>query len=257
MASALPRAVLPSLAHAPASQWAHVYEPQEDTWLLCDALLRDRTLLTAVPRALAAEVGPGSGVVSAFLLQLLSSAPTHQLVQPPRLTVGGGSSPPAPPPAPPPPTTLLLMVDVNPAAVSAALATCASTCPGASVEGVVGDLLSPLRLPPGSLDVLLFNPPYVPTTDEEQAAAGGGAAAAWAGGADGLRVTARLLARLPALLAPGGLAYVVLVEENDPVAVVDGLRQAGLEADVVARVVAHNERLCVVRATLRAGQPGA
>jgi hypothetical protein len=50
-------AVLPSLAHLSPADFAHVYEPQEDTWLLCDALLRNEALLRASAPTLAVEIG--------------------------------------------------------------------------------------------------------------------------------------------------------------------------------------------------------
>lgn len=48
------------------------------------------------------------------------------------------------------------------------------------------------------VDVLLFNPPYVPTSDQEQidATAAASLSGAWAGGADGMAVTDVLLSRV-------------------------------------------------------------
>jgi release factor glutamine methyltransferase len=47
----------------------------------------------------------------------------------------------------------------------------------------------------GKVDVLLFNPPYVPTGEHEASDAqhAGDISGAWAGGADGMQVTDRLL----------------------------------------------------------------
>jgi release factor glutamine methyltransferase len=65
-----------------------------------------------------------------------------------------------------------------------------------SVNPVICDLVGSLR--PRlfrSIDVLIFNPPYVPTEEEEalDAQAEGDIAGAWAGGFDGMAVTNRLL----------------------------------------------------------------
>jgi release factor glutamine methyltransferase len=129
------------------------------------------------------------------------------------------------------------------------------------------------------VDVLLFNPPYVPTPDEEvarpaafapRAAGGAGGAApasagaggiggiggaapppivaAWAGGERGRRVIDRALPQIAAALSrPAGVAYVVLVDDNDPAGVAAAGAAVGLAAAVVARVVAKNESLLVMR----------
>ena len=109
---------------------------------------------------------------------------------------------------------------------------------GVSVEVVLGDLFAGTRLPL-PLDVLIFNPPYVPTPSEE--VGGTGIEASWAGGTDGREVIDRFLPLLPSLLAPpraragagagagadsrdgvahggveGGVCYMILVEDNKP-----------------------------------------
>ncbi len=57
------------------------------------------------------------------------------------------------------------------------------------VETDLVSAISPRVL--GSVDVLLFNPPYVPTPDDE--VGGHGISAAWAGGANGRVVIDRVL----------------------------------------------------------------
>lgn len=49
----------------------------------------------------------------------------------------------------------------------------------------------------GTVDLILFNPPYVPTEETETAAAQSdrGIAGSWAGGTNGMDVTNRLLAQ--------------------------------------------------------------
>ena len=64
------------------------------------------------------------------------------------------------------------------------------------LEPVVASLARPLtnRLE-HAVDILVFNPPYVPTYDEEMHAAqhDTGISGSWAGGADGMQVTDALL----------------------------------------------------------------
>ena len=62
------------------------------------------------------------------------------------------------------------------------------------LEPICTDLTGGLRLS-GRVDVLVFNPPYVPTPSEEVGL--GGIAASWAGGIDGRQVTDRLLPLVP------------------------------------------------------------
>lgn len=50
-------AIMPRLDHLSSEDFLHVYEPQEDTWLLCDALLAEQSLLRASAPTLALEIG--------------------------------------------------------------------------------------------------------------------------------------------------------------------------------------------------------
>jgi len=94
------------------------------------------------------------------------------------------------------------------------------------------DLLLPL-LPRllHSIDILLFNPPYVPTPSSEVGSRG--IEASWAGGEDGREVLDRLLPSIPSLLSPqGGCMYLVTVNENRPEEICARMREAGLGAKV-------------------------
>ncbi len=57
------------------------------------------------------------------------------------------------------------------------------------MDTICGDLFSSLRQVHGGLaDIVLFNPPYVPTESRELKDAASGISAAWAGGIDGREV---------------------------------------------------------------------
>lgn len=181
------RAQLPSLEHLSERDFEDVYEPSDDTWLLCDSILHDIDDLIRRAPVIASEIGPGSGAVSCYILQEL---------------IKRGSTCP-----------FFIDCDINPAACLAATRTAASNGL-VSLDTVNCDLLGPLsyRLA-GRVDLLVFNPPYVPTDSEEVRVPG--ITAAWAGGIDGREVIDRVLPSIPALLSrPSGVMYLLLVEEN-------------------------------------------
>lgn len=69
------------------------------------------------------------------------------------------------------------------------------------VSFLAGPFLTRLR---HNVDVLLFNPPYVPTESEEwqSAQAGKSLEGAWAGGADGMQLTNELLKSVDVSMLP-------------------------------------------------------
>lgn len=114
------------------------------------------------------------------------------------------------------------------------------------IASLMTDLCTPLR--PGSVDVLLFNPPYVPTdelprlptiTEQEQEKAELSRSAkfeqdsyflslTYAGGLDGMETTERLLEAIPGVLHPvRGVAYVLLCKQNRPEEVKERIRGWG------------------------------
>ncbi|CAK7564032.1 MAG: S-adenosylmethionine-dependent methyltransferase [Sporothrix epigloea] len=213
----------PDTSHVPYSR---VYEPAEDSFLMIDTLalpaetafLQDRFGHWTESPPLVVEIGSGSGVVLAFV-----AAQAAHLFGP------SSRSP------------MALAIDVNEFACAATRETVkrATTrepkeTPSAMFLGAVrADLVSVLR--PGQVDVLLFNPPYVPTPTlpaNENPAIQQDAFArdshllelAYAGGHDGMETTDRLLAALPSVLSVRGCAYVLLCAQNRPEAVKERIR---------------------------------
>ncbi|KAK5108633.1 hypothetical protein LTR62_008124 [Meristemomyces frigidus] len=242
----------PSTTHV---NYAHIYEPAEDSYVLLDTLSSptETTFLhqrfsantTATPTIL--EIGVGSGVVLAFV----AANAEHIFGRPDLLALG---------------------TDVNAYAASAAAQTVrvavAEKAAQAGVFGdcVVGDLASPLRA--RTIDVLIFNPPYVPTEDLPSMPNSGSAetsslskdnfardshllALSYAGGVDGMETTNRLLQELQTILNERGVAYILLCKQNRPEAVMTGI--LSWPGGWVAKIVGSSgkkagwERLCILR----------
>ncbi|CAO1597100.1 S-adenosylmethionine-dependent methyltransferase [Xanthoria calcicola] len=239
----------PSTSHV---DFDRVYEPAEDSFLLLDTLSSTNEVSFLTERfgrrnngatrstpPLVVEIGTGSGVVLAFLTAHAE-------------TLFGISD------------ILSLGIDINHSACKASLQTVEKACgdvtdglrdaprqeggTGFLLTAVIGDLASAIR--PGSADVLIFNPPYVPTSDVPTAFAADGEKQAcldadsdmlslsYAGGIDGMEVTNRLLEQLPSVLnADRGIAYILLCKQNKPDEVTQRIRQwdAPWRVDVVGQ----------------------
>eukprot|EP01116_Phalansterium_solitarium_P024891 TRINITY_DN9256_c0_g1_i1.p1 TRINITY_DN9256_c0_g1~~TRINITY_DN9256_c0_g1_i1.p1 ORF type:complete len:229 (-),score=49.45 TRINITY_DN9256_c0_g1_i1:170-856(-) len=215
-------AAVPNICHLSRQDFIHIYEPADDTYLFLDALLADREFLNGLRPKICIEIGTGSGVLITHLASLVGPQSTY------------------------------FATDVNPKAALAALATARNN--KASVDVVLTDLVGCLQARlKGRVDVLLFNPPYVPSTDDEYRAslpaggAGAGIDAAWAGGQDGRMVLDRLLPMINELLSPGGCFYLLAIDENKPDEIVEILRQHSLSAKLVLQRKAMNEMQCILR----------
>jgi release factor glutamine methyltransferase len=138
------------MAAVPATQenLGHtVYAPAEDTYLFLDALQDEIPFIRALNPSIVLELGPGSGVVGVFLMKHLLSV------------VGSYLEPVSVPP-------YLIAVDINRDATISTRETARLNGVDHHMEVVCMDLLTQMRLQ-GQVDVLLFNPPYVPTPPEE------------------------------------------------------------------------------------------
>ncbi|KAK3394019.1 hypothetical protein B0H63DRAFT_32446 [Podospora didyma] len=236
----------PDTSHVPYSR---VYEPAEDSFLLLDTLsspsetafLSSRFTTTTSttksppppPPPLVVEIGPGSGVVIGFLTAHAQTIFSTREV-------------------------LACAVDVNRFACAATVTTAAKAVAenagtaGLFLDAVQGDLGAALRR--GVVDVLVFNPPYVPTeelpvpvpppvpvsavnvvVDQEGRKKTETTweddshllALSYAGGKDGMETTDRLLDALPGMLSVRGCAYVLLCAQNWPEKVKERMRRLG------------------------------
>lgn len=210
-----------------------IYDPAEDSYLLLDTISApteieflsrrfspDHASNSTTPLVL--EVGPGSGVIIAFV-----SANAKTLFGRTDVITSG--------------------VDINEYACQATTETVKRACnsstepSGTFIGATRGDLTTSIRL--GVVDLLVFNPPYVPTSeipaaeflnskDSFTTAGKHGRfeedshliSLSYAGGKDGMEVTNRLLDQLPYVLSTRGIAYILLCQQNKPEEVISRIR---------------------------------
>ena len=169
-----------------------VYRPQEDTWLLS----RTMTEASFPPSASVLDVCTGTGALAIAAARAGAKAVTA----------------------------------VDLASQAIAMAWVNSRIRGIPIELVRGDFaeLAGKR----TFDVVLSNPPYVPTWNDEMPA---GRERAWDAGRQGRAVLDRLCPLLPVLLKPGGTALIVHSALCGTDTTLNQLRGSGLKASVVAR----------------------
>lgn len=204
-----------------------VYPPSDDTFLLLEALASDGPRLRALRPRVCLEIGCGSGTVSAGLLEVLDGK------------AGSESSTDHTPLVPP----LLLSIDKNPQAVHSASSLLKAR--GSARSDVIrASLTGNLRVA-GGIEVIICNPPYVPTPSEEME--GCGISVSWAGGDRGREVIDVLLPQVVGLMAPGGLFYLVCLAENEPEELLHLMRSKGLEASIAKHEQRGMEELFILR----------
>ncbi len=137
----------------------------------------------------------------------------------------------------------IIATDVNPHACRVAAS------PGVGVARA--DLTAGLR---GHFDLILFNPPYLPTKPGERI--NDWLEKALDGGESGRDVIRRLLPDLPRVLAPGGRFLLVISEMTGVGEVLGLLRDAGFDAGIVRRDRVEGEDLVVVKAILSSRREG-
>ncbi|KAJ8327904.1 hypothetical protein BDV3_005245 [Batrachochytrium dendrobatidis] len=206
----------PDISHISRDQYQSVYEPAEDTFLLLDALEKDRNILLDIQPTIALEIGSGSGCVTAFLGALLGSS-----------------------------NTLFLCTDINDFAAKTTLKT--GQANKIQIDAVITSFTSSLHQRIcHNIDVLIFNPPYVVTTSDEVGSHG--IEAAWAGGIDGREVIDKFLPLVSQLLSKQGQCYLVLIKENRPEEIMQHMLDIyNLHSEIVLKRKAGFEGLFVVR----------
>ncbi|WP_042388470.1 HemK2/MTQ2 family protein methyltransferase [Streptacidiphilus melanogenes] len=124
---------------------------------------------------------------------------------------------------------LVTAVDVSWAALTAALVN--GALHGRWIRARHGDLLRPVR--EQRFDMVLTNPPYVPSPSPGPARSG--LARAWDAGRDGRLLLDRICAQAPALLKPKGVLLLVQSDLSGVDTTCELLRARGLRTEIVAR----------------------
>jgi release factor glutamine methyltransferase len=173
-----------------------VYAPQHDTRLLIEAM--QKTNLAPGRKVL--DLCTGSGVVAVAAAQLGALSVTA--------------------------------FDICPRAVRCSRANAESA--GVQVNAQIGSVTDALAR--GPFDVVVSNPPYMPTgpeNDSERIPQEAGPARAWSAGDDGRLVLDPLCAAAPDLLTDGGTMLIVQSEFSDVEQSLVELRARGLDAEIL------------------------
>ncbi|KAK3010290.1 hypothetical protein RJ639_010795 [Escallonia herrerae] len=199
------------------SSHPEVYEPCDDSFALVDALLADRTNLLAHHPTLCMEVGCGSGYVITTLALILE------------LEANGA---------------YYIATDINPHAVRVTRQTLEAH--GVQAELINTDIASGLEKRLERLvDVMVVNPPYVPTPEEEVGRVG--IASAWAGGDNGRSVIDKILPVADKLLSDRGWLYMVFLSANNPSQICIQMREKGYAARIVVQRSTEEESLHIIK----------
>eukprot|EP00923_Selenidium_pygospionis_P036089 GHVN01063316.1.p1 GENE.GHVN01063316.1~~GHVN01063316.1.p1 ORF type:complete len:189 (+),score=22.58 GHVN01063316.1:37-603(+) len=185
----------PPISTRPLPDTSHVnfnlvYEPSEDTLFLLDAFEEHRGQGRDATPILIAEIGPGSGLVATSICQWFDS--------------NEGLSP------------FCLCIDKNPDAAEATKQTAKKNGVG-MMDVLIGDLVSNIRRTSqaethnSSFDLILFNPPYVPTSEDELEHPPSQLTLSWAGGEGGRSVIDRLAWTLPVGQVPSTVSAIMVL----------------------------------------------
>ncbi|WRX21294.1 Methyltransferase small domain - like 2, partial [Theobroma cacao] len=199
------------------SSHPEVYEPCDDSFALVDALLADRKNLLEHKPTLCMEVGCGSGyVITSLMLMLGEEANGAQFIA----------------------------TDINHHAIRVTQETMEAH--RVHAELINTDIASGLenRLA-GLVDLLVVNPPYVPTPEDEVGREG--IASAWAGGENGRSVIDRILLVALKLLSKRGWLYMVTLTANNPSQICRQMRKKGYDSRIIVQRSTEEESLHIIK----------
>ncbi|KAM7275250.1 hypothetical protein ACFE04_017116 [Oxalis oulophora] len=199
------------------SSHPEVYEPCDDSFALVDALLADRNHIIEHNPKLCMEIGCGSGYVITSLALMLKE------------DVQG---------------VHYIATDMNPHAIKVTSETLEAH--GVHVELINTDISSGLDLRlAGLVDLMVVNPPYVPTPEDEVGREG--IAASWAGGENGRSVIDKILPIADKLLSENGWLYLVTLTANNPRELCIQMGEKGYSSRIVVQRSTEEESLQIIK----------
>ena len=207
--------VTPDLSHLSSIDYENVYEPAEDSFLMLDALESEMVGIKSLKPIICLEIGSGSGIVLTGLAKCLGSDCAY------------------------------FSIDINPHAAKVTHKTACqnSVCLEVVNCDLVGPLLPRIR---NKIDLLVFNPPYVPTVESEIDIKSP-INLSWAGGLRGRSVMDRLFPLIPQIMSPNGIFYLLIVKENDQEDIFQVMLEYNWRGSVIMERKAGREYLKVLK----------
>ncbi|XP_046471787.1 methyltransferase N6AMT1 [Neodiprion pinetum] len=192
-----------------------VYEPSEDSFLLIDALEADFEKLKKAKPVMCLEIGSGSGVVITALAKALNRFfPAY-----------------------------FMAVDINSNACRVTKRVGQDNLVDINVLQM--DLINLVKKE-NTFDVVIFNPPYV-VTESLEVLDQRLISKTWAGGIDGREVMDMLFPHIPNILSNNGLFYLVTIKQNDPISIINVLKQWKMSGEIICDRKIRGEHLYILR----------
>lgn len=214
----------PSTSHITAAEFEDVYEPAEDSFLLLDALEKDMDVIRSRQPLVCVELGSGSGIIISALGKLVQS------------------------------NSHCIAVDIS--SVACQLTKRTALANNANVDVLNMNLLASIK--DHSIDLLVFNPPYVPSRldkdcDERQLeqecveSSSDNLIRTWAGGVNGREVIDLVVEEIDRVLAPNGTFYFLLLKENKPNEIIKDLKMRKFKAEIFMERRIIGEHLVILK----------
>lgn len=233
----------PTIDHISFDDYKFVYEPAEDSFFLLDTLESELDFLQRYNPRICLEIGCGSGIIISALAQHL-------------------------------PKTICFATDINRKACEISRKTAKLNL--ANVEIITMDLLTMFACK--KVDILIFNPPYVVTTSEELQEAvkstkndittindknfvssnnttiidgddinNCNIIKSWAGGINGREVIDKIIFNLDNILSENGIAYILVIKENQPQKIIQELAKLHYQTLTIAERKIRGEHLYILK----------